>query len=289
MNKPCSPNQLRTTVEGVLERVQLASSNAQLLADLEVKSAELCRKNQELEETLGSLRVAQQSIVEAERLAAVGSLAASIVHDFRGPLTVITSSGRELGLGAELSSQEVGEIAGQIVEEGHRMTRMCSELLDATRFSAGRPERIEEDLDDVIESAAAALAHDASVAGVRIATDLRSGVRFALDENRFRRIILNLGYNAIEAMPEGGLLEIGSWLEDDHVVVSVRDNGIGIPDDVRDRLFELFATSGKAKGSGLGLAIVKKVAGEHDGAIDVAKAEGGGTVFCLRFRLDAGS
>jgi signal transduction histidine kinase len=289
VNKPCSPTQLRATVQGVLERVDLSRANTLLLADLAGKNEELAQKNQELEDILGSLHAAQQAVVESERLAAIGGLAASIVHDFRGPLSVISSSGRELSADAEVAPKELREIAGQIAEEGDRMTRMCSELLEVTRFSDGRPERIEDDLDEVIESALAALSHDASVAGVEIATDLRSRVRFRVDEDRFRRIILNLGYNAVEAMPEGGVLEVGSVLEGDHVVVSVRDSGIGIPEEVRDCLFEPFATAGKAKGTGLGLAIVKKIVREHDGSIDVGKAEGGGTVFRLRFRLGAGS
>jgi signal transduction histidine kinase len=288
VNKPCSPTQLRATVQGVLERVDLARANALLVADLAAKNEELAQKNQELEDTLDSLHVAQQAVVESERLAAIGGLAASIVHDFRGPLTVISFSGRELGADAEVAADELREMAGQIVEESDRMTRMCAELLEVTRFSAGHPKRVEDDLDEVIESALAALSHDASVAGVEIVTDLRSRVRFPVDEDRFRRIILNLGYNAIEAMPEGGVLEVGSKLEGDQIVVSVRDSGIGIPEDVRDHLFEPFATAGKANGSGLGLAIVKKVVREHDGSIDVEKAEGGGTEFRLRFRLDGG-
>ncbi len=277
LTKPCPPDQLRVAVASVLEHVRLARENATLLE-------ELGDKNDELEEMLASLRVAQQRIVEAERLSAIGAMIASITHDFRGPLTVITSGSSDLSGDASLSD-EAREIATQIVEESDRMTRMCAELLDVTRVSAGRSRRVAEDFDEVVEAGLAALAHPASVAGVTIETDLRSGVRFELDEERFRRVLLNLGYNAIDAMPEGGVLRVSSRSEGEAFTLAVADSGAGIPNDVAERVFEPFVTSGKRGGTGLGLAIAKKIVDEHEGRISIEKPEGGGTVFELRFPL----
>ncbi len=285
VNKPCNPTMLRNTVEGVLDRVRLARSRAQLLIELEQKNEELADKNEELGEILASLRLAQQTLVEAERLSAIGATAGTIVHDLRGPLAVIGPAARALGEDASLSGDEQKSLATTMVEESERMQRMCTELLDATRFSAGRPKRVEDALDEVIEDAIAALAHEAGRAGVAIESDLASGAHFPIDADRLRRALLNLGRNAIEAMPDGGALRFRSKREGSHARVCVEDSGVGIPEEIRGRLFEPFATLGKAQGTGLGLAIVKKVVREHDGSIEVGKPEGGGTVFTLCFRI----
>lgn len=289
LQKPCSPEQLRMTIEGVLERVRLGRDNTALLSALEGKNAELEDKNEALEEILASLRAAQQAAVEAERLAAIGTLAATIVHDFRGPLSVIGATARELATPAAIAQAETSQLAGRIADESARLTRMCAELADSTRVFAGSPRRVLEDLDGVVESALAALSPAASVAGVVIETALHSGVRLSIDEDRFRRMLLNLGFNAIEAMPNGGTLRLASERAGDRVLLCVSDTGTGIPDEIRDRIFEPFVTAGKLKGTGLGLPIAKKVVGEHDGQIEVGKPEGGGTVFRLSFRLPEAS
>ena len=276
VTKPCPPDELRLSANAVLERVKLTRENSRLLD-------QLSGKNQELEEILASLRLAQQRIVEAERLSAIGTMAATIVHDFRGPLSVIAAAAASLDDSA--SPAMAAEIASQISQESKRINRMCEELLDVTRVSAGTPRRVEEDLDAVVLAAAAALSADAAAAGIEVKTDLTSGARLPLDEDRLRRAILNLGYNALDAMGDGGELSISCARDGEEALVSVRDTGPGIPEEVRDRLFEPFVTAGKKSGSGLGLAIVKKIVEEHGGRVGVGKAEGGGTVFEIHLPL----
>ena len=131
------------------------------------------------------------------------------------------------------------------------------------------------------QSALAALSPGASVAGVVIETALRSGVRLPIDEDRFRRMLLNLGFNAIEAMPNGGTLRLASERAGDRVLRSVSDTGTGIPDEIRDRIFEPFVTAGKLKGTGLGLAIAKQGGRGARWPDRGCKPEGGGTVVRL--------
>ena len=276
LHKPCPPEVLVGTVKSVLERVELARENVRLVGQLR-------ERNHALETAFGELRSSQQRAIEAERLSAIGSMIATIVHDFRGPVAIVGSAGRELAAAA--LPEELAACASQIVEESDRMGRMGRELLEITRASKGSVERVEDALDDVVEAALIGLSEEASRAGVELRTDLGSGARLAIDEDRMRRALLNLGFNAIEAMPDGGLLEITSLCEGGTAIVSIRDTGTGIPDTIREKLFEPFVTSGKRNGSGLGLAIVKKIVEEHGGRVEVAKAEGGGTRFELHFPI----
>jgi signal transduction histidine kinase len=279
VNKPCPPDQLRMSAGSVLERTMLARQNESL-------NVELGHKNEELEGALRTVRALVERVVESEKLSAIGAMIATVVHDFRAPLSVILSASREIVREESLPIDEVRELATQMVEEGDRMTRMCSELLDVTHVTVGEAQLEEENLADVLESALAVLLQDASHAGVDIDTEFEREIVLPLDEDRLRRAILNLGYNAVEAMPEGGRLKVTTRQVSDEIVISISDTGDGIPDEIRDRLFEPFVTSGKPRGSGLGLAIVSKVVGEHNGSVEVDKPEAGtGTVFHLRFPL----
>lgn len=278
LTKPCPPEQLRITAGSVLERVRLSRENATL-------TAELRHKNDELEAALRTVRALVERVVESERLSAIGEMIANVVHDFRGPLSVISSASREIANEGGLPDDEVHELARQMVDEGDRMIRMCSELLDVTHVTVGEAKMEPGDLADVLHSAVAALLHDASLAGVVIETDFDDELHVAIDQDRLRRAILNLGFNAIEAMGDGGVLRIEASQSHDETIISISDTGHGIPPELLDRIFEPFVTGGKERGTGLGLAIVSKVIREHGGSIEVGKPEGGGTVFHLRFPL----
>jgi signal transduction histidine kinase len=279
LTKPCAPEQLRVTARSVLEKLELARDNDRLVADLSAK-------NQELEETLASLEAAQQHIIDSERLAAIGRMIAMIVHDLRTPLQVILSSGNLLGLdSADDDVPGPRELGHEIVTEAERMQRICADLLDVTRASQGSARRLEDDLDEVLETALAHVVEDASRLGIEVHMELASGARLPIDEDQLRRAIQNLASNAVEAMPEGGSLRVLSERLEDAVRVAVIDTGVGIPDDIRDSVFDPFVTSGKPRGTGLGLAIVKKIVEDHGGRIQVAKPEGGGTAFEIRLPI----
>ena len=277
--KPSPPDDVQITVRSVLERVRLMRENARLIGDLS-------QRNQALEEALRSLEEAQQRVVASERLAAIGQMIAMIVHDLRSPLTAIRSSSAEvIRHGENAGSAEVGELGSEIVAETERMQRMCSELLEVTRASEGRSSRVGKEFDEALATAMAQVTDEASRAGVRVELHLGCASIVAIDEDRLRRALINLAYNAIEAMPGGGVLRVESGCEGGAAIVSVIDSGSGIPDEIRDRLFDPFVTAGKPGGCGLGLAVVKKVIDDHRGSIEVGKPEGGGTAFHLRIPM----
>lgn len=280
LTKPCSPNDLELSARSVLERVRLTRENERLVADM-------ARKNRELEELVSSLDHAQQRVVASERLAAIGRMIAMIVHDLRGPLALIRSTGNEIVRESDAHGvAATRDLAGEILDETGHMQRMCEELLDVTRASDGDTNRVPCDLDDAVADALAPLLEQVAHTGVEPTLDLRSRSQLSLDVEQLRRALSNLVRNAAEAMPEGGALRVETRREGDMARVSVIDSGPGIPEEIRDRLFEPFVTAGKHNGSGLGLAIVKKVVDDHGGSIEVGKPEGGGTAFHLSLPID---
>jgi signal transduction histidine kinase len=280
LTKPCSPDELQITARSVLEKVGLARDNDRLVADLSAA-------NQELQRTLDSLARAQQRSLDAERLAAIGRMTAMIVHDLRGPLTAILAASAELLRldPADAGAPDPEELTREIRAEAERLQRMCADLLDVTRASQASAERVEEEIDAVVESALAALVDVASRAGVELELELASQARVLVDEDGLRRALRNLVTNAVEAMPEGGVLRVSTAREESVALVSVADSGVGIPEEIRDRIFEPFVTARKKGGTGLGLAIVKKIVDDHGGSIEATKPEGGGTTFLLRLPL----
>jgi len=279
LNKPCPPEQLEVTARSVMERMRLARENERLVNHLS-------QTIRELEKTLDSLAESQQRVVASERLAAIGRMSAMIVHDMRGPLSVLCSSGAEvIREGKAAHSPGLQDLGAGIVEESDRLNRICNDLLEVARASEREIDPREEDLDDVVRNALVQVAEQASLAGIRVELDLDCGARVPIDEDHVRRALVNLTANAIQAMPDGGVLRLVTRRDERWASVSVLDTGVGIPEEVRDEIFEPFVTAGKAGGTGLGLAVVKTVMDKHHGEVEVGKAEGGETAFQLRFPL----
>jgi len=114
---------------------------------------------------------------------------------------------------------------------------------------------------------------------VRILSDV-SDLAVTADSHLMHRVLANLILNALQAMPERGTLTINASTCDDAVAINVRDTGLGIPEEMKDKLFSPLIT-GKAKGTGLGLAVVKRIVDAHGGTITFESAEGKGTTFTV--------
>jgi signal transduction histidine kinase len=218
-------------------------------------------------------------IIQAERLAIVGRFAATIVHDFKNPLTII-------GLAAELACSDdtappLREKAQlKIVRQVQRMTNMLQELIDFTRPTGQRPNlrgvnfpRYMGPLADEIRLEIA----DRGVELVMVTPPPELDVR--LDPTRLSRVFYNLLNNAVEAMPDGGKVYLRFIVKRDELVVEVEDTGIGIPAAIMSSLFEPFTTHGKSHGTGLGLTISKKIIEDHGGRITAKNEPGKGATF----------
>lgn len=230
----------------------------------------------------------QELHLRAERLEAVAELSASLAHEIRNPLASIRSSVEQLSRSPRANDDE-RFLAQLIVRESDRLSRLLSEFLDFSRVRITRSEAL--DLLKVSQAAARLVReHPDCGEGVTITVQGESSPLDG-DEDLLHRVVANLVLNAVQAAkgqvsivvtcgrarPEE--LPRGSGLEQ-AVRLEVRDNGPGIPSEVRERLFEPFVT-GRVGGSGLGLSIVQRAVEAHKGLVLVDTAAGRGTTFTI--------
>jgi signal transduction histidine kinase len=221
-----------------------------------------------------------RELIASERMAALGTMAGMLAHDFRGPMTVIRGYAETL-LDADLppTSEDVRERAGLIVEMVDRLERMTGETLDFAREGrrvALRNVGVSTTLRELAEGL------PLEFPGLEVATDFVVDPRAQamLDVDKLRRAVGNIAANARDAMGGHGRLHLEARIEEDRLVLVVGDEGPGIPEGIRDRLFEPFITHGKKGGTGLGLAVTRRFVEDHGGSVDLLP-EGPGA----RFRL----
>jgi signal transduction histidine kinase/CheY-like chemotaxis protein len=273
-----------------------------LEARVEERTRELADTNRELDENLRALREAQSQLVQAGKMAAVGTLAAGVGHEINNPLAYIVSN-------LEYASLEVGALVRELPPEqsGERLKDMDRALREALH-GAERVRRIVQDLKTfsrgdeeargpvnlqaVLESAAK-LAGNELRPRARLVKDFGDIPLVEGNESRLAQVFLNLIINSAQALPEGRALENEVRLVTrregaDKVVAEVRDTGSGIPKDVMARIFEpFFTTKPVGVGTGLGLALCHRFVTSMGGEIGVESEPGKGTVVRVTLRAAA--
>jgi signal transduction histidine kinase len=209
-----------------------------------------------------SIREARDELIRSERIATIGRLAASIVHDLRNPLATIYG-GAEMLLYSQLSEAQIRRLAGNMFGASKRIEELLQDLLDVGRGKSGEVSLC--DLREIAAAVAGSLESAAAAQRVRIEVDTPEGLELPLERRRIERVFLNLIGNAIEAMPGGGSIAVSAVAAPDSVVVTVRDTGPGIPTEIRSRLFQPFVTARKKNGLGLGLALARQAVVDHGG------------------------
>jgi signal transduction histidine kinase len=261
-------------IEGAMaiaQQLSVAIVNARLYADLRESYAKLAR--------------AQEDLVRAERLAALGEMAAVVAHEIRNPLAVITNAVGSLQRTARPADGEL--LLAMAGEEAGRIGRIVSDLLDFARPSA--PEFRCESLAEIIEAAVESVSAAKRAADVDFHVDVPADLpSIRVDRRLVHQALVNLVLNGVQAMPQGGRLDVTASRSDpaggDALRVHVRDHGRGIEESARQRLFEPFFTT-KPLGTGLGLAVVKRIAEVHGGSIRVDAAPGRGATFALELPI----
>ena len=223
-------------------------------------------------------------IVETIAPEQTGALSAfsSIVHDLRNPLAAIQGSA-EMLVGTRLSQPQVDRIARTVYCASVRMRELLEEFLDRSR--SGEKEMESSDLRELVAGAVAKIAISAEFQSVRIVEAVPEGLEIVLDRYRIHRVLVNLLVNALEAMPNGGTVYISADSDSGSVLIRVRDTGPGISPEIQGRLFQPFATAGKANGVGLGLALSRQAVIEHGGDMWAESSHQGA---CFSFRLPGG-
>jgi two-component system NtrC family sensor kinase len=263
-------------------------------------TSELEQRNEQLEETNRELWQTTRRLTELERLAAAGQTAAQFAHEVGTPLNLI--SGHVQLLRARLADDPQAQprletISAQI----ERIERIVRSMLDRTR-----PEAVvltPLDLNAVLLRIFDATAPALETRQVRLETELRTGLpQVAGDADRLQQVFINLINNALDAMPDGGLLSVRTGLVEadttqdngqtngltdgkasPQVFIEFADTGCGMTDDLRAHIFDPFYTTKESgHGTGLGLVVVRQVMREHHGEIEVTSDAGYGAIFCLK-------
>ncbi len=227
-----------------------------------------------------------RELVQAERLATAGKMAAMITHEVRNPLSSIGLNTEllqeELGLLPPDRMQESQELCRSIITEVDRLTDITEEYLQLTRLP--NPKLQEESLGRVVRSVVSFIRDPMRSKGVQIEVDIEESPPFPLDEGQIRQALLNLIRNAAEAVEgrEDGLVTIEVRPVGTNTELVISDNGTGIPEDIMEHIFEAFVSS-KSSGTGLGLALTQQIISDHGGSIAVSNAASGGAVFRILF------
>lgn len=234
---------------------------------------------------LGELRRLQDEIRRNEKLAALGGLAAGVAHELRNPLSSIKGIASYYKSTFEEGSEEK-KMAGVMIEEVDRLSRVISELLEFARPAS--LSRKASNIDELVTHSTRLVWQEAAAKNIEIQLDLNTGGTEArVDPDRLTQCLLNLYLNAFQAMKDGGRLSIVSTVRDgDSVVIDIRDTGPGIPAEDQSKIFDPYFTT-KPKGTGLGLPIVHKIIEAHQGQVKVRSAVGQGTVFSIILPLAA--
>lgn len=229
-------------------------------------------------------RLKMSSLYRAERLAITGQLAAGAAHEIRNPLASIRSTIQYLR-GRLTGDSESADMMGMLVKEADRIETIVKGMLSFAR--PDEPKLAVTNLADVATQVVSLLQPTAHKAKVKIETHFpRQDAEILADKNQLGQVFLNLLLNAVQAMPDGGLLSIRVVARGSAGVdgwqVEIVDTGSGIPDEQLESIFDPFYTTRK-KGTGLGLSISHSIIRSHGGRIDVESAVGKGTRVIVRF------
>ncbi|OGP73582.1 MAG: PAS domain-containing sensor histidine kinase, partial [Deltaproteobacteria bacterium RBG_16_50_11] len=230
------------------------------------------------------LREMQQALLHSEKLAAMGRLTSQIAHELNNPIYGIMNTLELLKteIPPESKRRRILELS---LSEIQRLAEMLKNMLS---FSKPEEEkRRPVNLNELIEGILMVMEKQMRESNVHVETHLDSSIPEVMaSTNQMRQVMLNLFKNAKEAMPKGGGLTIWTAREEDDVVIRIKDTGVGIPEEIRDRIFEaFFTTKQKVKGVGLGLSVCYGIVKDHGGEINFDSEAEKGTTFTIRLPI----
>ncbi|NWG01841.1 MAG: HAMP domain-containing protein [Syntrophaceae bacterium] len=229
----------------------------------------------------------ERSLRQSEKLATVGQLASGLAHEMGTPLNII--GGRAEWIKGRLDDKEGAQKnLDIIVQQTERITKIIQQLLGFVRKK--RPEQKVLNVDKLLETSLDFLDHQIQKQEIRVAKEISDGLPPVMgDPDQLQQVFLNLMLNAVQSMPEGGLLHLSAsskWISKEsieegqrrYVVVSVRDTGLGMEKDVVQHIFNPFFTT-KDTGTGLGLMVSQGIVQDHEGWMEVESELGKGSLF----------
>ena len=225
------------------------------------------------------LKQSRDQLIQAERLATAGKMSASFAHEIRNPLSSMRMLAQMLMQKPEMSQERHQQSLRYILEEIERIDAIVKGLMDFARPTALNltQQSLAPVLKAVLDLMEANLAHHKIALMLDLST-VTPAIQF--DSDKLKQAFMNVVLNAMEAMPQGGVLEVSTIADEDRVGIKVVDTGIGIPEADLVQLFEPFFTK-KTRGTGLGLANVKRILEEHGGSVEIESTLGEGTEVLL--------
>jgi signal transduction histidine kinase len=241
-------------------------------AALSIENAQLFEREQR---TIDELRLAQKQLLQSEKLATIGQMAAGIAHELNTPLTYVMGN-LEL-LQSQSLTEPQQEMLRSIRRGAERISNLAQSLLAFSRPTKEEPLALSPN--EVVERSLELCHYHILKGGVRLETDLKPGLPRVLGvSSQLEMAIINLVVNAIHAMEGEGELRVTSAVREGMVEIAVSDTGPGIPPEVQPTIFEPFFTTKKeGKGSGLGLSTVLMVMEQHNGRVDFTTGQNGTT------------
>ena len=257
-------------------------SNEILREKVAEATAELQKNNGQLETANLELFRTTRRMSELERLAAAGQTAAEFAHEVGTPLNLISGHVQLLQSNLTADSKQAHRLQ-TISRQIERIENIVREMLDRTRFGAG--EQLPLNLNELLQSIFDTVEPILQKSEVLLITNLtEQPAIIAADVNRLQQLFLNLVNNALDAMPDGGKLEISTAREGEKIIVRFADDGAGMSAETQAKIFQpLFTTKERGRGTGLGLVVVKQILTEHQAEIRVDSRLGQGTKFQISF------
>lgn len=273
-------------LELFLHNAAVAIENAKLIKELETASKTLERYAENLERKVEDrtrkILEVQEKLLKAQRLAVIGELAGMVGHDLRNPLTSISAATYYLKKRlAQTADQKIMTMINLIERNIAYSNKIVNDLLDYSRevkleLAETTPKKLVEE----------ALTHVEIPSSITLITEADDNVKITVDQDKMKRVFINLIKNAIEAMPKGGTLTITGRQIGGEIKFTFSDTGEGMTKEVLQNLWNpLFTT--KAKGMGFGLAICKRFVEAHEGSITVESIPGKGTTFTVKIPIQS--
>jgi two-component system NtrC family sensor kinase len=281
---------VRTLIEGA-SRIGRGDYATQLEVrgadEISVLAREFNQMAKSLREREQQLKQQQEALVQAEKLAAIGRVAAQIAHEVRNPLSSIglnvelleEALGRA-SFGSDAETREARALLGAVTREVDRLTEVTDEYLRLGRIP--KPALTAEDINQVLSNVLEFSREEMERSRVQVIPRLDPLTpRVLADEAQLRQVFLNLLRNSRESMDGGGKLVVASRPADGGAEVVFSDSGRGMSGDVQERIFEPFFST-KEGGTGLGLAVSRQILQAHGGTIRCESQPGSGTTFVIR-------
>ncbi len=242
------------------------------------------RAGEKLEQRALERQRLQEKLDQAERLAHLGTMIATVSHELKSPLGIVRSTAEILAKRIQKFAPGNEHLAGIVVNETERLNTIVVEFLDFARPQDIRPKL--QSINRICQDVLNFLQPELKKNGISLVSDLDPALPLIfLDYDQMYRALLNIFLNSIQAMSDGGELTVLTARNQNRIEVSIADNGEGMNEEVCSQIFTPFFTR-KRKGTGLGLAIAKGIIEKHGATISVVSEEGKGSLFTLTFPED---